>query len=250
MAKPNSRQDLIDYCMRSLGAPVIEINVDEDQVSDRIDEAIQFYQEYHSDAVVRTYLKKKVTQDDIDNRYITLPDSLLFVNRVFPINGGTTGTGMFSVDYQIHLNDIFDLQNAGGGLLDYEMTQQYLSLIDRQISGMQHISTFTRHANRLAIEIDWAANLSVDSYIIVEGYQTLDPETYTEVYNDRFLKKYTTALIKRQWGLNLIKFEGMQLPGGVLLNGRQLYDDATAEIATLKETMRLEHEFPPDFFVG
>lgn len=250
MAKPNSRQTLIDYCLRSLGAPVLEINVDEDQVSDRIDEAIQFYQEYHSDAVVRTYLKKEIDQDDITNRYIELPPEMLFVNRVFPIDGGTTGTGMFSVDYQIHLNDIFDMQNAGGGLLTYEMTQQYLSLIDRQISGMQHISTFTRHADRLAIEIDWEANLSVGDHIIVEGYQTLDPDTYTDVYNDRFLKKYSTALIKRQWGLNLIKFEGMQLPGGVTLNGRQIYDDAVQDIEKIEEEMQLTYEMPPHFFVG
>lgn len=250
MAKPNSRQDLIDYCLRSLGAPVIEINVDEDQVSDRIDEAIQFYQEYHSDAVVRIYKKHKVTQADIDNRYIPIGDEILFVNRIFPINGGTTGTGMFSVDYQIHLNDIFDMQNAYGGLLNYEMTQQYLSLIDRQISGMQHISTFSRHLDRLAIEIDWEANVSVGSFIIVEGYQAINPDTYTDVYNDRFLKKYATALIKRQWGLNLIKFEGMQLPGGVTLNGRQIYDDAVQDIEKIEEEMQLTYEMPPHFFVG
>jgi hypothetical protein len=130
------------------------------------------------------------------------------------------------------------------------MTKQSRSVIDRQISGMQHISTFTRHADRLAIEIDWEANLSVDDYIIVEGYQTLDPDTYTDVYNDRFLKKYSTALIKRQWGLNLIKFEGMQLPGGVTLNGRQIYDDAVQDIEKIEEEMQLTYEMPPHFFVG
>lgn len=245
----NSRQSLIDYCLRNLGAPVIEINVDEDQVEDRIDEAIQFYREYHSDAVVRIYRKHQITQTDIDNRYITLPDEMLFVNRIFPFNGSSTGTGMFSIDYQIHLNDIFDLQNAQG-LLDYEMTKQYLSLIDRQINGMQHISTFSRHQNRLYIEIDWGQNATVGNYIIVEGYESLDPDTYTDVYNDRFLKKYATALIKRQWGLNLIKFDGMQLPGGVTLNGRQIYDDAVADIEKIEEEMQLTYEMPPHFFVG
>ena len=251
MAKPNSREALIDYCMRSLGAPVIEINVDEDQVEDRIDEAIQFYQEYHSDAVVRVYRKHLVTEDDVTNQYIDLPDSLLFVNRIFPFNGNGSN-GMFSIDYQIHLNDIFDLRRHGGngGLLHYSMLKQHLSLIDHTVNGMQQISTFSRHQNRLYVEADWTDKICVGQYIIVEGYETVDPDTYTDVYNDRFLKKYATALIKRQWGLNLIKFEGMQLPGGVTLNGRQIYDDAVQDIDKIEEDMQLTYEMPSDFFVG
>ena len=256
MAKPNSRQSLIDYCLRSLGEPVIEINVDEDQIEDRIDEAIQFYQEYHSDAVVRCFRKHLVTAEDVQNQYIELPDSLLFVNRIFPFTGsGSGGTGMFSIDYQIHLNDIFDLRNmfgncGGTGLLNYSMTKQYMSLIDRTVHGMQQISTFSRHQNRLYVEADWSSKIGVGQYIIVEGYETIDPEAFNDVYNDRFLKKYATALIKRQWGLNLIKFEGMQLPGGVTLNGRQIYDDAVQDIEKIEEDMQLTYEFPPDFFVG
>jgi len=249
MAKPNSRQTLIDYCLRSLGAPVIEINVDEDQIEDRIDEAVQFYQEYHSDAIIRMFRKHQITSDDITNGYIDLPDSFLFVNRIFPFNSTSNGTDMFSIDYQIHLNDIYDLQHAEG-LVHYEMTKQYLSLIDRQVNGMQQLSTFSRHQNRLYIEGNWTSKISEGDYIIVEGYETLDPDTYTDVYNDRFLKKYATALIKRQWGLNLIKFEGMQLPGGVTLNGRQIYDDAVQDIEKIEEEMQLTYEMPPDFFVG
>jgi len=249
MAKPNSRQTLIDYCMRSLGAPVIEINVDEDQVEDRVDEAIQFYQEYHSDSIVRVYLKHQVTSDDVSNAYITLPDNLLFVNRIFPFSSSKNSTGMFSVDYQIHLNDIFDLNNAEG-IVHYEMTKQYLSILDRQVNGMQQLSTFSRHQNRLYVEADWSSKIGVGEYIIVEGYETIDPDTHNDVYNDRFLKKYVTALIKRQWGLNLIKFEGMQLPGGVTLNGRQIYDDAVQDIEKIEEQMQLTYEMPPDFFVG
>ena len=250
MAKPNSRDSLIDYCMRSLGAPVIEINVDEDQVEDRIDEAIQFYQEYHSDAVVRTYRKHLVTEDDVTNQYIDLPDSLLFVNRIFPFSStGGGGGGMFSIDYQIRLNDIFDLQGQGG-LLNYSMVKQQMSMINQQVNGMQQLSTFSRHQNRLYVEADWTNKIGVGEYIIVEGYETVDPEAFTDVYNDRFLKKYATALIKRQWGLNLIKFEGVQLPGGVTLNGRQIFDDATQEIEKIEEDMELTYSFPPDFYVG
>ena len=249
MAKPNSRENLIEYCLRSLGAPVIEINVDEDQVEDRIDEAIQFYREYHSDAIVRVYRKHQVSTIDIENGFITLPDSLLFVNRIFPFNRTSSGTDMFSVDYQIHLNDIYDLQHAEG-LVHYEMTKQYLSLIDRQVNGMQQLATFSRHQNRLYIEGDWTTRIAAGEYIIVEGYESIDPDTYTDIYNDRFLKKYATALIKRQWGLNLIKFEGMQLPGGVTLNGRQIYDDAVQDIEKIEEEMQLTYEMPPDFFTG
>jgi hypothetical protein len=249
MAIVNSRQKLIDYCLRNLGAPVIEINVDEDQVEDRIDEAIQFYQEYHSDAVVRIYKKHQVEASDILNKYITLPDNFLFVNRVFPFNQSQEGTSMFSLDYQLHLQDFYNLRQPGQ-LVDYEMTKQYMSMIDRNINGMQELITFSRHQNRLYIEKDWINTINEGKYIIIEGYETLDPNLYLDVYNDRFLKKYATALIKRQWGLNLIKFEGMQLPGGVTLNGRQIYDDAVQDIEKIEEDMQLTYEMPPHFYVG
>ena len=246
MAKPNSRQGLIDYCLRALGAPVIEINVDEDQLEDRIDEAMQFYQEYHSDSIVRNYRKHLVTADDVTNKYVTLPDSMIFVNGVWPINASSTQAGMFSVEYQMHLNDLYNLRHPGV-LIYYEMTKQYMSLIDLKINGMSQRSTFSRHQNRIYIEGD---DLEEGIYIIVEGHEVLDPDTYTDIYNDMLLKKYLTALIKRQWGLNLIKFEGMQLPGGVTLNGRQIYDDATQDIEKIEETMQLTYEKPTDFFVG
>ena len=246
MAKPNSRQSLIDYALRALGAPVIEINVDEDQLEDRLDEALQFYQEYHSDSIIRNYRKHLVTQEDVTNGYVTLPDSMIFVNSVWPINASYTQAGMFSVEYQMHLNDLYNLRHPGV-LIDYEMTKSYMSLIDLKINGMSQKSTFSRHQNRVYIE---GNDLEEGIYIIVEGHEVLDPETYTDIYNDMLLKKYLTALIKRQWGLNLIKFEGMQLPGGVTLNGRQIYDDAIQDIEKIEETMQLTYEKPTDFFVG
>ena len=248
MAKPTSRQTLIDYALRNLGAPVIEINVDEDQLDDRLDEALQFYQEYHSDAVIRNYRKHLITESDKTNGYVTLPDSMLFVNRVFSLKSTSTASNMFSIDYQLHLNDLYNLRHPGA-MIDFEMTKQYMALIDRNINGMQQRTNFSRHQNRLYVEGDDLAT-EVGKYLIVEGYEIVDPDTYTDVYNDKFLKKYLTALIKRQWGLNLIKFEGMQLPGGVTLNGRQIYDDAVQDIEKIEEQMQLEHEMPPDFFVG
>jgi len=314
MAKPNSRQTLIDYSLRALGAPVIEINVDEEQLEDRVDEALQFYQEYHSDSIVRNYRKhlvtdssltvadssvfavgnavkgetsgaiaviasipdsttlrytdvtvngagfvvetitngsesttvSVVTKGDVENGYVEVPDSMIFVNSIFPIQSSSSQSGMFSIEYQMHLNDLYNLRHPGV-LIDYEMTKQYMSLIDLKINGMSQKSTFSRHQNRIYIDGD---DMKAGLFIIVEGHEILDPDTYTDVYNDMLLKKYLTALIKRQWGLNLIKFEGMQLPGGVTLNGRQIYDDATQDIEKIEETMQLTYEKPTDFFVG
>jgi hypothetical protein len=171
------------------------------------------------------------------------------VNRVLPFSSAQDGTGMFSLDYQLHLQDIYNLRQPGL-VVNYEMTKQYMSLIERNINGMQELTTFSRHQNRLYIETKWGDSIKENDYIIIEGYETLDPDTYRDVYNDRFLKKYATALIKRQWGLNLIKFEGMQLPGGVTLNGRQIYDDAVQDIEKIEEQMQLTYEMPPHFFVG
>ena len=252
MAKPNSRQTLIDYCLRNLGAPVIEINVDEEQLDDRCDEALQFYQEYHGDAVIRNIRKHIITQTDLDNGYIDIPTTFLSINNVFDLNVEGAQGNMFSVDYQLHLNDIFDLGGPyGGGLVNYEITKQYMSLINRNINGIFQKIEYTRHKNRVNFHSsETLDNLGLDKYIIFDGYEIVDPDTFTDVYNDMFLKNYLTALIKRQWGLNLIKFEGMQLPGGVTLNGRQIFDDAKEEIAKLEEEMQLKHEMPPHFIVG
>jgi hypothetical protein len=251
MANPNSRVTLIDYCKRRLGDPVIEINVDEDQLEDRIDEALQYYQEYHSDATVRTYLKHLVTSTDVTNEYITLSSDILFVSKLFPLSSSFNSSfNFFDIKYQMMLNDIADLQNFAGDLAYYEQMQQYLSLLDIKLNGSPQVQ-FSRKQNRLYVFGDFSdSDIKAGEYIVAEVYQIVDPSTHTSIFNDMWLKEYTTALIKQQWGANLIKFEGMQLPGGVILNGRQIYDDATTDIDKLRETIRSEHEFPPDFFVG
>jgi len=322
MAKPNSRATLISYCKRELGHPVIEINVDDDQVDDRIDEALQFYQEYHHDSIEKVYLKHKVTgstltlsasvagnftvgetitggtsgatadiltasgtkityaylgdintpfaasetitggtssatatissisKGDVELGYVTIPDLVTNVVNVFPINDTDTSTiNMFDVKYQMHLNDMFSLGYMGS-LLEYEMTKQWLSLLDMIISTSDKHYDFSRHRNTLRIDMDWSQEVDVDSYLIFECYRILDPDTYTDIYNDYFLKKYSTALIKRQWGTNLIKFEGMTMPGGVTFNGRQFYDDAVADLERLTEEARLNWEMPVDFMTG
>lgn len=246
-----TREQLKDYCLRKLGYPVIEINVDDDQVEDRVDEALQFYQEFHSDATVRTYYKHLITATDVTNQYITLPESIIYVARMFPISASYSNSmNFFDVKYQIMLNDIANLQNFAGDIAYYDQLQQYLSLIDIKLHGTPQVQ-FARRQNRLYIFGDLVdKDIQEGDYVMLEVYQAVDPDQFSFVYDDRFLKKYATALIKRQWGANLIKFEGMQLPGGVMLNGRQIFDDATQEIDKIEEDMRLEYELPPDFFVG
>ena len=251
MANPNSRDSLIEYCKRRLGDPVIEINVDEDQLEDRLDEALQYYQEYHSESTLRTYLKHLVTADDVTNEYIPLASDITFVSKMFPITSNfSMSRNFFDIKYQMMLNDIADLQNFAGDLAYYDQMQQYLGMLDMKLNGTPQIQ-FSRKQNRLYVFGDFQdKDILEGDYIVAEVYKIIDPNTHTSIYNDMWLKEYTTALIKQQWGANLIKFEGMQLPGGVILNGRQIYDDATGEIERLRETIRLEHEMPADFFVG
>lgn len=250
MAKPNSRQTLIDYCLRRLGEPVIEINVDEDQIEDKVDDAIQVYREYHSDAKFKTYLSHKITADDKANGYIPISDDILFVSQLFPINPTFSTVNMFDVRYQMMLNSLGDFMNFAGGMAYYYQFEQYLDFLDMLLSGTPK-TTFSRRQGRLYIYGEWYnKDLDVDDYVVAEVYQAIDPDTHTSVYDDMFLKNYTTALIKQQWGMNMSKFEGMQLPGGVTISGRQMYEDATAELEKLEEKVRLEQELPPDFFIG
>lgn len=250
MAPPASRQDLIDYCKRKLGDPVLEINVDEDQIEDRIDEALQYWQEYHFDATVRTFFKHQVTQTDINNEYIPIPTNILFVNKMFPISSAFgSSANFFDIKYQMMLNDIADLQNFAGDLAYYEQMQQYLSLLDMKLNGLPQIQ-WSRHEDRLYIHGDFQdGDLQINEYIILDVYQTVDT-TNTSIWNDWWLKEYSTQLIKQQWGTNLLKFEGVQLPGGVTFNGRQMFDDATAEIERLKERIHEDFSFPPPLMVG
>ena len=248
MSKPGSRQELADYCLRALGAPVVEINIDDDQLGDRIDEAFQFYREYHSDATIRRYRKHQVTATDVTEEYIDIPETFIHVSRVLPFQV-TGGAGDFNVEYQIMLNDIYDLRGPNS-VLHYAMSQQHLALVDTLFDGKDQTVRFNRHMNRLFIETRWGTDVKAGEFVIIEGYETVDPATFTDVYNDIFLKKYLIALIKRQWGTNLKKFGGLQLPGGVEINGQQIYDEANEEIKEIEEQMQSRYEMPPLDFMG
>jgi len=248
--RPDTRDELIDYCLRRLGSPVIEINVATDQIEDRIDDALDFYQEFHSDATHRTYLKHLVTTTDVTNKYIPIPASVIYVTKLFPIITAGNTSNFFDIKYQMMLNDVADMGSFIGDLMYYEQMQQHLALIDTKLNGVPQVG-YSRRENRLHIHGEWQnGDIKAGDYLVVEALQIVDPDTNTSIYDDRFLKDYATALIKVQWGSNLIKFEGMVMPGGVTLNGRQIYDDAVQDRDRLEERMRLEQEVPPDFMVG
>lgn len=247
MAKPTTRATLQEYCLRSLGSPVIEVNVDDDQIEDRTDDALQFYQEYHSDGVIREYIKHQITAADITNNYITVPDSVTAVVRMLKINA-STGSSLFDMGYHMRRNDIFLLQGLSTQMQEFTMSQQKLSLVDHLLNSEEHIR-FSRHINRVHMD-EGFGGLNKDEYIVLEVFSIIDPGTYADVYNDMFLKQYLTQLIKRQWGANMMKFEGFQLPGGITMNGRQMFDDAIEEIQRLEEECRLAWMTPDNFIMG
>ena len=280
MAQPSSREGLIDYAKRQLGFPVLEINVADEQFQDLLDDAIQIYQERHYDGIARMYLKYKITQDDIDrgqarggdstlgittttttstvglsttfdleenNNYIQMPPSVIGVNNIFKVRSDTVYDGLFNIRYQLFLNDLYAFGSID--LLQYSMVQTKLEDITFLLNPNVRYR-FNIRQDRLYIDVDWAAAVNVDDYFVIDCFRVLDPDDFTKVYNDQFLKRYFTALCKRQWGQNLIKFQGVQLPGGIQLNGRQIYDDGERELAEIRAKMSSDYEMPPLDMIG
>ena len=336
MTQPTTRATLKDYAKRKLGHPVVELNIDDDQMEDCIDDALEFFQEYHFDGTYPTFLKHQITAStlkitsnvtftdgeeitggtsgvkatvheyhsanttiryknpevksggdgntyysnttttfannetvtgatsgasatthastanalgDFDNEYITISENIIGIKGVIPFYDTVNSTtNMFSVNYQYALNDLYRM-GTGAQMGNYVFTQQHLSMINNLFNTMPRFR-FNRHTDRLYLDVKWGSDLTIDQFIVAEAYIITDPASFADVYGDMFLKKYVTVLFKKQWGQNLIKFEGMQLPGGVTLNGRQLYDDAITEIDKLEEQMSLTYELPLDFMTG
>ena len=281
MAKPTTRQELKDYAYRQLGAPVLDINIDDDQADDLMDDAIQFFNERHYNGVEKMYLKHELTQEDIDrgkadgtsgvgivttsvnsssvsglgtvtsnwyenSNYLPVPDSVIGVEKVFKFDSSTISSGMFSIKYQLFLNDLYQFNSID--LLQYSMVKTYLEDIDFLLTTDKQIR-FNQRQDRLYLDIDWAAE-EAGQYIVLECWRALDPTAYSQIYNDPWLKKYLTALLKKQWGQNLIKFKGVRLPGGIEFNGREIYEDGQREIDTLLEKMTSEYEVPPLDMIG
>lgn len=247
MAQPATRKEFREYCLRKLGKPVIEINVDIDQVEDRIDEALSYYWDYHFDGTERLFLKHQITQDDIDNGYIDVPENVIGAVNIFNLGSNiTAGSGMFNVQYQFVLNNLHDFVNYN--MINFYMSMQHLQFMEEILVGKQPIR-YNRHINRLYIDTDWK-RLSIGTYIVAECYSIVDPNLYTDVWKDRWLQNYTTAKIKYQWGTNLTKFNNMQLPGGLTFNGEQILADAREEILRMEEEMISSYSLPVIDMIG
>jgi len=243
----NTREGLVDYCLRSLGAPVISIDVDPDQVEDRIDEAIEYFRQYHFDGIEKIYMKHVITEEDVANKYITVPDAVYGITRVFPVASGTsTSKSMFDLQYQLRLNDLYDLTSTS--IIYFTQVMSHLALLDMTLNG-HPIYRFNRLNNKLYIEASWENEMRPGNFILAEVYRALDPADVPKLYNDIWLKHYATALIKKQWGSNMAKFDGMQLPGGITVDGKGMYQEAVAEIKDLEEEM-INKSAVLDFFMG
>lgn len=246
MAQPTTRSEFKEWCLRKLGKPVIEINVDQDQVDDRVDEALSYYWDYHFDGTERTFFKHQVTANNISDGYISVPENIIGVINLFDIGDALSTNNLFNIRYQFALNEIYDLSNYN--LSNYYMAMQHIQFLEELLVGKQPLR-YNRHVNKLHIDMDWA-KVNEGDYIIAEAYQIVDPNTYADVWKDRWLQNYATAKIKYQWGSNLTKFEGMQLPGGVTFNGAQILQDAQAEIEKLEEDMVTSYSLPVMDMIG
>ena len=279
MARPNSRGRLIDYALRQLGAPVLEINIDTDQLHDVLDDTLQVYEERHYNGFERMYLKYKITQEDLDrgrakgtdgvgivtttgistnsattvssefyetSNYLAVPEHVRGINKIFKFDTSSISGGMFSIKYQLFLNDLYYFNSVE--LLQYAMTKTYLEDIDFLLTTEKQIR-FNQRQDRLYLDIDWGAQ-SLDTFIIIDCFRALDPEEYKQIYNDPFVKRYYVAALKKQWGQNLIKFRGTKLPGGIELNGREIYDEGVRELDALRSRMAQDYETPPLDFIG
>lgn len=247
MALPVNRDQLKEYCLRNLGKPVIDINVDAEQLEDRIDEAIEYYRDYHFDGTERVFYKHQATSVDIANGYITVPDSIYGVTGCFVLGGTYSVNNLFNVRYQIHLNDLYDLLQAS--IVPYTMAMTHINMLEETFVGKQPIR-YNRHTNKVFIDTDWSEKIPVDSYIILDSYQIIDPDVNTDMYSDRWLLRYTTALFKRQWGENLKKFEGLQMPGGLTFNGQKIWEESMEEIRKLEDEMISSYSLPVHDMIG
>ena len=318
MAKPTTRATFKDYCLRRLGHPVIQINVDDDQVEDRIDDALQFFEDYHFDGCEQMYMKHQITQADIDRRWIYCPDPVIFVTGIIPFDQSSSSVNMFDLRYQLRLHDLYDFTSVS--YVSYEITMQHIRTLNLLFSGTP-LFRFNRKQNKIFLDIDWSRDLQVGQYVVVECYRAMRPDTVTltgtitgttsnntltgtetifdqeviendfitlssgqevqirtinsptsitiasslttnitantatkagvsDVWNDKFLKNYATAKIKYQWGTNLSKFAGIQMPGGVTLDGPRIMQEAQVELDKLEEEMYTISSMPSEIFVG
>ena len=271
MAIPTTKSTFKEYCLRNLGKGVIDINVSDDQADDRIDEALQYFAQYHYDGIEKVYLKHQITQEDVDRSktnetstatdskdssitasfsegkgFIPMPSAVVSVIQIFPFDNVATNN-MFDIRYQLRLNDLYDFSSTS--VIHYQMTMEHLDFLSHILVGEKPIR-FNQHQNRLYIDMDWENKVDVDNFLIIDCYRKIDPSSFTDIFDDIYLKRYVTSLIKRQWGANLSKFSGVAMLGGVTMNGEQIYTQAIEEIQRLEEQIQLSFETPIDYMIG
>lgn len=253
MGQPTSRSELKDYCLRNLGFPVIDINVDDDQLDDRIDDALQLFQQYHFDGTENLYIAQQATQQILNNDYVDLPDSIIGVNKVFPLIGSSVsstarnGFNIFDINYQLRLNDFYNLMSSS--YTYYVIAREHLAMLDMIITG-EIPYDYNKKTNRLYLHTDLSGRISTDDFLCFQVQRIVDPDTYEKVFNDPWLKKYTSALFKKQWGSNLSKYSNYTLPGGLIVNGEKILISAEEELAKLELELREVYEAPPMMLVG
>lgn len=246
MATPTTKAEFKEYCLRTLGKPVIEINVDDDQVDDRIDEALRYYWDYHHDGAEKTFYKYQITEQDKNNKYITIPENIIGVINLFDLGSALGTNNLFNIRYQIALNDLYTLTSVS--MVPYFMAMQHIQFLEYLLVGKQPLR-YNRNVNKLHLDMDWD-RLKIGNYIIVEAYGVVDPNTYVDVWKDRWLLRYATCLIKQQWGTNLKKFQGMKMPGGLEFSGQNIYNEATNERDILEKEMIMNYSLPVTDMIG
>jgi len=242
-----SRQAFKDYVLRRLGAPVIDVNVDDEQVEDRIDDALLKFRDYHYDGTEHLYYPHQLTSTDITNKYITLPENIIGVTRIFDVSDSYGAMNLFNIRYQLHLNELFNITSVA--ITPYVMAMRHIEFLEEVFVGKKPVR-FNRHMDKLYVDMKWDEDVQAGKYIIIDCYRTVDPETYPDVWDDPWLKDYATALVKRQWGENLKKFEGMNLPGGITFNGQKIWEEANLKVEELEQKVINDYSLPVTDMIG
>lgn len=246
MALPQNRNEFKEYCLRKLGKPVIKINVTDEQIDDRIDEALKYYWDYHFDGSEKIYYKHQVTETDKTNKYITLPENIIGAVNIFPIGSGLNTNNLFNIRYQIALNDLYTLTSVS--MVPYYMAMTHIQLLEQLLVGQQPLR-YNRHTNKLYLDMDWD-RVDVGQFVVVEAYEVIDPDVYTDAWSDRWLARYATELIKKQWGSHMKKFGKVEMAGGIVMNGKEIYEEAHAEIEKLEAEMINSYSLPSNMMIG
>ena len=247
MAKITSREQFKEYILRRLGSPVIDINVDDEQIEDRIDDALLKYRDYHFDGMQHVYYPYQLTQTDINNRYVTLPEDFVGVTRIFDINDSYGAMNLFNIRYQLHLNELFNISSVS--VTPYVVAMRHIEFLEEVFVGKKPIR-YNRNTDKLYIDMAWDDDTVAGQYIMIDGYREVNPEENPDVWDEPWLRQYATQLVKRQWGEHLKLYEGMNLPGGITFNGQKIWDEAQEEIQKLEDTVINDYSLPVTDMIG